>query len=143
MKLISLTTLVSILKETTPYLNNSHNAFVFVNKTINYANFIQQPLTLGMFIPTNEKGEVLSNPFANDEDAGTEKELKQIEFNNALKRVIFEGCSVDYYNRIYCSGKCIGEIIKGKLFSQNKTIESLIPYNLTITEKAINQFKLR
>ena len=35
----------------------------FYNKCINYANFLKQPLTLGMFIPCDLDGNVLEEPF--------------------------------------------------------------------------------
>lgn len=63
----------------------------YIDAIENYANFLKQPLTLEMFVPVDEVGNNLKNPHARDEDAGTEKEYEQIQFNNALEKVLFEG----------------------------------------------------
>lgn len=66
------------------------------DKIVLYAKLLKQPLTLGMFVPVDEEGNVLKNPHARDEDAGTEKEELQIEFNNALEKVLFEGVKIKH-----------------------------------------------
>ena len=78
----------------TEFIDNQYNNELdyqtcFLN-CVNYADFLRQPLTLGMFVPVDEEGNVFKNPHARDEDAGTEKEELQIEFNNALEKVLFE-----------------------------------------------------
>lgn len=60
-----------------------------------YANFLKQPLELWMFVPCDEDGNVLINPFAMDYHAGTEKEIKQLKYNKAKKRCLFEGLSLE------------------------------------------------
>jgi hypothetical protein len=78
----------------------------------NYANFLKQPLTLGMFVPCDENGNVLEEkkPFQDDYH----------KFQQAKERVIFEG--FDYWRT-------------KDIFFENKTIEDLIPYNLILTNK--------
>lgn len=56
----------------------------------NYTEFLKQPLTLGMFVPCDYEGNVLKNPHARDEDAGTDKEFLQTSYNNALEKVLFK-----------------------------------------------------
>ena len=56
---------------------------------VNYANFLKQPLKLWMFVPCDEEGNVLVNPYAKNHDAGTKKEIEQINYNNAKQKVLF------------------------------------------------------
>jgi len=56
-----------------------------------YAKFLKQPLKLEMLVPCDEEGNILYDPMAIDEDAGTERELQQIYYNNAKEKVLFEG----------------------------------------------------
>ena len=51
--------------------------------------------------------------------------------------LIFENIKIDTYNKIFCGGY-VGEIIKGKLFSQKQTIEDLVQNsNVTINEYSV------
>lgn len=58
------------------------------------ANFLKQPLKLEMFFPCDEDGNILNNPFASDKDAGSEKEFKQIQYNNSKEKVLFENIPI-------------------------------------------------
>lgn len=65
----------------------------FTNDVINYANFLSQPLTLGMFVPISESGEVLREPMydpANEQYWASE----QFQFEQAQQRLLFEGLKV-------------------------------------------------
>ena len=113
----------------------------------NYANFLLLPLTLGMFIPTNEKGEVLEEPnkkyyqsLKDVDKAIWEYDRLLDEFHEAKQRVIFEGCELIKEHQYSWS---IQHDNQNYIFHKNFTIEDLIDLNITITEKAINQFKLR
>jgi len=61
---------------------------------VKYANFLKQPLKLEMFFPCDEDGNILNNPFASDKDAGSEKEFKQIQYNNSKEKVLFENIPI-------------------------------------------------
>jgi hypothetical protein len=70
MKLISMTDLViercnENISFMTP-MEKVKRAVDAFNEIINYANFLKQPLTLGMFIPCDEKGNVLEEPIRRD-----------------------------------------------------------------------------
>ena len=148
MKLIKITDFV-LEQEKTIY--ESDKTFKdFFNKTTNYANFLQQPLTLGMFIACDENGNVLEEPIM----FYSEKNLKYLkgieieiatEVNNRVKqyqqakeRVLFEGFEVcNRQDELICL-VCKNEhfTIKSLL---KETIEDLVQYNLTLTETALKQ----
>ena len=105
-----------------------------------------------MFVPCGDDGEVLENPRADDNDAGTEKELLQIAYNNAKNRCLFEGFEVkrthnlDTENPCYVVSNGENEVTfhiglynfsKGVQFA--KTIEDLSPISPTLAQSAINQ----
>ena len=107
-----------------------------INMNKQYAHFLKQPLKLGMFIPCDEEGNVLEDPentmkqgdghvyySADDED------FKKYE--QAKERVLFEG--FEYCNKMEYVHN--GLISIDEEFMQGKTIEDLIPYNLTLIEK--------
>jgi hypothetical protein len=66
----------------------------FVARVENYANFLNQPLTLGMFVPCDEEGSVLSEPklkdFEHFEYAGDKLEVALNKYQQAKDRVLFE-----------------------------------------------------
>ena len=70
------------------------------DKIVNYTKFLKQPLSKGMFVPCDEDGNVLENPFACDKDSGSEKEFLQIKYNNAKEKVIFKGFWLDKTEKI-------------------------------------------
>lgn len=70
---------------------------------LNYAKFLSQPLTLSMFVPTTEAGEVLEEPemYMTLQNVGsmnshaTEQDCIDAEnFHRAKSRCLFEGLSV-------------------------------------------------
>jgi hypothetical protein len=154
-KLISMTDYV---------INKSHEYFTLVNDNeptyqdyvkvvINYARFLKQPLTLGMFIPCDLDGNVLNEPTPFKKGGG---KLSEQEFEIAIKhyqeakeRVLFEGVEIrdeifihdkkHYY--LVVSNKKIAWNFNDKwvFYEENNTIEDLIAYNLTLTTKALNK----
>lgn len=65
----------------------------------NYANFLNQPLTLGMFVPCGEDGEVLKEPNEKDEQFYGAYGISNLnkaknKFEAAKDRVLFEGFEV-------------------------------------------------
>jgi len=105
----------------------------------NYAHFLSQKLTLGMFVPTDENGNVLKDPWATDNDAGSEKEIEQINYNNAKSKVLFEGCKAENRTGSYWSVYAPEDKIIWVQWNDSKTIESLIYTELTLTETATKQ----
>lgn len=71
MKLISMTEFVLEQKRPIPSAD-LHEAdyyqqeYEVLEKVCNYANFLNQPLTLGMFVPCDEDGNVFEEPNIND-----------------------------------------------------------------------------
>jgi hypothetical protein len=143
MKLISCTEFV--LKKSIELKFNDDCEFAYLVRR--YAKFLQLPLTLSMFIPCNENGEVLEEPTMEKiskmplTSEGWDSifwRLKK-EYQQAQQNVIFEGCKfVKEYEYVW--------VIKHNgntyTFLKDSTIEDLIDLNLTITENAINKFKL-
>ena len=111
---------------------------------LNYAKFLKQPLTLGMFIPCDLEGNVLREPkkYASKYDKPLQsgnigfnyvlldKDLEQ--YQQAKERVLFEGFEVkqDAWKSVTNNNGCslfFGEPCKA-------TIEDLVKYNLTLSE---------
>jgi len=65
-----------------------------------YVKFITQPLTLSMFVPVSEEGEVLEEPERinyKDIDGNYDEhhwEVNKFEYEKAKERVIFERCEI-------------------------------------------------
>ncbi|MEE6129129.1 hypothetical protein V2E39_17140 [Chryseobacterium arthrosphaerae] len=132
----------------TEFVDNQYNNELdyqtcFLN-CVHYADFLRKPLTLGMFVPVDSLGNVLKNPHARDEDAGTEKEELQIEFNNALEKVLFKGFKIAWDGEAIIS-ICLDDLnlafdkitLKSGI---NYTIEHLCQYKLQFTPSALKQF---
>lgn len=93
MKLISMTDFVlsqkeKIWEEEMPYSE-------FIDKIINYAYFMKQPITLGMFVPCDENGKIIEEITQFDPDISSQYYAGQIWhnnlFNEAKERVLFKG----------------------------------------------------
>ena len=88
----------------------------------NYAQFLKQPLTLGMFVPC------VDNEVFNYSKHGGKEQYKQ-----AKERVLFEGFNQDYI------------VIPTFLVNFKKTVEDLISISyleITLTPSAIKQIGL-
>lgn len=113
----------------------------------NYANFLKQPLTLGMFVPCDLDGNVLKIIPLNEHKQGSIFEFIQHKlFEEAKERVLFEG--IEYVEEKHKRSHSIVRICKSLStinypdFWKNKTIEDLIPYNLRLTPTALKQIGL-
>lgn len=119
-----------------------------------YAHFLKQPLTLGMFIPTDENGNVFEED-GTDGDGYVLDKIMHDEFQQAKDRVIFEGFSERIFetikdNRIQYIGcdkfeYCYRDVGSNIWIASNnklKTIEDLVKYNLTIRETAVKKYGL-
>ena len=101
------------------------------DKIIKYANFLKQPLTLGMFVPCDDDGNVVSG-FYNGNIDSKDKSFTKLanEYNEAKKRVLFTGFQV--------RNQSTYSVVSNKdedvwvTWNKSKTIEDLIPYNLDL-----------
>lgn len=101
---------------------------VLIESMFNYANFLKQPLELGMFVPCDEDGNILEEPDCNLDIRMVEMK----EYQQAKERCLFEKSK-------YGMGT-IKEIIKC-----SKIIEDLITCSkleLQLTQTAIKQIGL-
>ncbi|MGV0828316.1 hypothetical protein ACTS9C_05385 [Empedobacter brevis] len=121
---------------------------------LKYAKFLKQNLNLGMFVPTDEEGNVLEEPDASNWDIwkGEFEKRKQI-YQQAKERVLFEGFEIKVSNItnnlqndfliISETNEIIGHENKDQwFFNPYKKVEDLINYDLTLTETAIKQIGL-
>ena len=104
-----------------------------------YANFLNQPVTLGMFVPCDEEGNTLREPnsfnrYTNDKHGfGTNNWVKSCEkWEQANNVILFD------FNKVFF------EFIKGAVeSSSNLTIEWLVNEVVcTLTPAAIKQIEL-
>ena len=136
----------------------------FVNKVVNYANFLKQLLKLEMFVPCDENGNVLEEPkrwndylqFPDSFDGNKEwGELYNYEL--AQERVMFKGfvfeesqkealknntqLSVSIYteNSFYITHRLNG---KWHTWFSLKTVEDLIKCKIELSKTAIKQIGL-
>lgn len=115
---------------------------------VNYANFLKQPLNLGMFFPCDEDGDVLEKPEDYEKrlpNMMTEYNDEVYRYQQAKEKVLFEGFEFKEYERMICFEK------KGiEIFIYNKnyqtfsaprgriiTIEDLIMYEFELTESTV------
>jgi hypothetical protein len=130
----------------------------FYKKIENYANFLKQPLKLGMFVPTDENGNVWEEPKqehytdCNEEQNAKDWIYNLEKFNKAKENVLFEGFEIttpsDKCHIIFCKENIECQFLLNSDFSFNIRafqpieIEDLVKYNLTITETAIKKLNL-
>lgn len=144
MKLISMTDFV-LDKAKEDFNNGEYPEFNFRDLVWNYADFLKQPLTLGMFVPCDEEGNVLEElKYCCDGNhcgcngmpvnVCSKKEIDN--YQKAKERVLFDGFEIDE-NNILMLKDCISLDI-----NSFNNIEELITYGntqLTLTENAIKQ----
>lgn len=151
-KLIGLEDFVLEIEQKTPKATNFSSFTTIVNyekemysKIISYANFLKQSLTLGMFIPTDENGNVLELPTPQSSFSTINYELRTMDYQQVKSKVIFEGFEVKEQDeettfisngiiKIYFSNNEI-EFETNDYNGYLETIKDLIPYNLTLTDK--------
>ena len=125
MKLISMTDFVL---EQGKKPNNSDFRQRFVVKVLNYANFLKQPLTLGMFVPCDDDGNVLEFKERHNCINEIEFDQKLLDFQDAKSKVIFEdfvGINTDLYSN--------GFFQFDEEFIFDKSVEDLICFNLAVS----------
>lgn len=79
-----------VLNKTQQYLDDFITLTDFNAVISNYANLLRQPLTLGMFVPIDENGNVLEEPYLTMEES---REIYDIQdtYSKAKDKVLFEG----------------------------------------------------
>lgn len=136
--LISMTDFV--LETTKENVNGSYEerlkdtARRFIN-IINYANFLKQPLELGMFVPCDENGNLFSEFQLEILNSNDEVYELRKAFQQAKERCLFEGFEVDVFGYAYN-----GEIRIS--FPNNSTIESYADFDFQLTQTALKQIGL-
>ena len=138
MKLISMTDFV--LQRN---LRTAIDIFRSMSSCSKYANFLKQPLTLGMFIPCDDDSNILEEPLLNCNKKcpfkGDYSKCCKFElFNRAQSKVIFEGFAISEAGGAICDKSGIFNIFwlidnNWKLSKGIKTIEDLVSYNLDLT----------
>lgn len=107
-KLISMTDFV--IQQNMYYANKDISVEKLQLNILNYAMFLQQPLTLGMFIPCDLDGNVLEIIPFNEHKQGSSFEFMQHKLlDEAKERVLFEGWQLVY------NYKCGAEVAKCKI----------------------------
>lgn len=111
------------------------------NRNLNYAKFLKQHLTLGMFVPCDEYGNVLEEPLETDiflsEDEEKVYEHELYLFEIAKEKVLFGG--------FVLIGNTVDNINGNCFFTEymiGRNVENIIHMNLTLTESAIKQLGL-
>ena len=100
MKLTSMTSFVLNQKQ-----SKSFNERIFINESLislekirNYANFLKQPLNIGMFVPCDEDGNVLEEPNIEDYfDDGFNLEFNQKHFKDVVLKEYYKSEKVDSF----------------------------------------------
>lgn len=93
-------------------------------RMFNYATFLKQPLTIGMFIPCDDDGNVLQEP---KEHFATGNNVLE----EAKSKVLFKNCFLDYNIQGDINVLFDNQLIWNTLRT-NYSVEDLIPYNLDL-----------
>ena len=139
MKQDKLISMVAFVKQEQDNFNNFGDSITFRKRVINYANFLSQPLTLGMFVPCLN-GVALKEPKdASKFMKGIEYDLinvkkeyaKQLEqYQQAKERVLFDLPNLETDM----------DVLKNLIMGN--TIELLVDESTTLTETALKQIGL-
>lgn len=164
--LISMVDFVIKEHENNPYKGEPIKSSTYLNERIyNYAKFLKQPLRLEMFVPCDDKGNVLDEPKKDDyifeehpELVGNPKEYDNYEFGLALEqyqkvkeKILFDGFELVEKEEVYDSIRGIWIDLESRAFQIegslgvgygnmiDETVSDLIYLNLILTENAISQ----
>lgn len=118
---------------------------------IDYANFLKQPLTLGMFVPCDLDGNVLEESswqleWEKKKVCSINLCVKSREYQEAKDRVLFEGFEIKEYSGKLLSVECSGTSVFFKIPSKDwytpngfELIENLVKDGFELTESAKKQ----
>jgi hypothetical protein len=106
----------------------------FIIKTINYSKFLKQPLTIGMFIPCDEYGNVLEEKSifnTTDEDYIFDSESFD-KYKQAKERVLFDGFKeIEDRDKTYLHSDSFGSVFIDKKWAiRHCLVEDLIGIEL-------------
>jgi len=126
-------------QETQIVINESYDMFV------NYATFLSKKVKLSDFVPTDENGNVLEEPNCEclteyDREGCCSTTTKCWHYKNALSKVIFDGCVATKKSNYYIVTFKDSNVLVS--WNESKTIENLIPYNLTLKESVAKELGL-
>jgi hypothetical protein len=142
-KLPSMVEYVIIQKEKYIKINRTNE---FACRVLDYVNFLSQQPNIGMFVPAvEENGEwiVLIYPTIYDPRSKTgnteynEFEDAMNQYQTALDNVIFDGFQWNEKGYVFKNF-----IMFDEEFLENKTLEDLTKYNLTLTQKIAKELGL-
>lgn len=126
------------------YSDESRDELQILDLFDNYATFLLQPLTLGMFVPCDEDGNVLREPELFGETIAHLEEwgVKQVKFTKAKEKVLFKNCRIGKFNETQAiftkeNGETFGILIHGTIEHLTHFIEDGFEFELT--ESAIKQ----
>lgn len=164
MKLISMTAFVLQFNKPVGYFEDQSdflNCQVdYMGKVMNYAQFLKQPLNLGMFFPCDEEGDILDEPRDYEQrlpNMMTEYNDEVYMYKQAKEKVLFKGFDLNQKDlskleNIFCLTKeyfqisffikekgCFVDNLKTNKTYEIKTIEDLIQFELELTENAVKQ----
>lgn len=125
-----------------------------LEKILNYANFLKQPLKLGMFVPCDDDGNVLKIPnlsnYSIDEEGSELYNIALKKYKKAKEKVLFDGFEYIKDFRTV-RGEYIPTLKKedfeidiewGSFYvcglKRVEIIEDLTPYNLILTKNIVN-----
>jgi len=121
----------------------------FADKVMLYTNFITQPLKLSHFVPAIEKDgkwivlekyiKTISEEYWDNNSICRVFSKEEVQYQTALDNLIFKGVEVRMNNDFFSvskDGKTLFDVFG------NKTIESIIKYNLEVNETIIKKFNL-
>ena len=149
----------NLIKMTDFVLEQNKNTETLKNNFVNcaaYAKFLKQPLTLGMFVPCDEKGNDLVNDNLTEYDREMYFEEEQ-EYQQAKERCLFNGFEFTVSQKFSTVNKIKNSIhwyTKDRLYLTTKkedgyhsyfqlfTVEDLIQCELQLTQTAIKQLGL-
>lgn len=153
--------LENILTERLPILKTTSA----LSKIIDYAKFLKQPLTLGMFVPTDEDGNVLKQPIPVSFGKCVNKRKRLYEpiyvnedidvFEKAMAHVLFDGFqerffdqddiieSVLYFKNCYVGIKYKGGQMQLNDFAKDDMIEDLVEHSLNLTPSALEAIGIK
>jgi len=126
-----------------------------ISKVIKYAKFLSEPLALWMVVPCSEDGEVLEEPMSykryrnsSGTMAGSDILLCE-QYQQAKERCYFEnfiiiedickGCAKITNGKTTIEFTIRGLIKINDVRIENRTVESLIPYNLKLSQTIKNK----
>ncbi|KPE51014.1 hypothetical protein [Chryseobacterium indologenes] len=140
---------LEILNENPPGYNETE----MLTKISNYATFLKQPLTLGMFVTVDEKGEYWDSPTYYGGSNAMMNDFEIEKWDKAKEKVLFEGFAIgkskvglkiNHY--MHNSQKDI--MIAYKINSDDwdfnrdlKCVECLCKYELELTPSALKQIE--